>query len=98
MNIDTKVYMIVAKIPTGYVMTYGSIAKKLNMKSPRLVGKILHKNNDPIKVPCHRVVFSDGKLSINYAYGGYEIQKQKLINEGVIFINQKVNLKLCNMN
>lgn len=59
-----KVLSLVKKIPPGKVATYGGIARVLKT-SPRAVGGALHKNPHPIKIPCHRVVKSDGSL------GGY---------------------------
>lgn len=60
-----KVYEIVKKIPKGSVLTYKEVAKMTgNNKASRAVGNILHKNFDP-KIPCHRVIRSDGK------FGGY---------------------------
>lgn len=47
------------------------------------------------KIPCHGVVFADGSLSKNYAFGGLKKQKEKLEKEGVIFKGNKVNLKIC---
>jgi len=87
------VYRLVAKIPKGKVTTYGQIAKKLKMKSARLVGQILHNNSDPVKTPCHRVVFADGKLSKSYAFGGAKKQKEKLMNEGITFVKNKIDFK-----
>jgi len=75
MNIKSKIYSLVAKIPRGEVTTYGRIAKKLKV-NPRLVGRIIHENQDPKKIPCHRVVFSDGSLSKNYAFGGMKKQRE----------------------
>ncbi len=86
------VYRLVAQIPLGKVMIYGQIAKALKIRSPRLVGRLLHQNQDPKIIPCHRVVFSDGRLSANYAFGGEEKQKEKLIKEGVSFVDKKVDL------
>jgi methylated-DNA-[protein]-cysteine S-methyltransferase len=60
-----KVYDVVAKIPEGSVLTYKQVAVKAgNAKACRAVGNILNKNYDP-KIPCHRVIRSDGKT------GGY---------------------------
>ena len=56
-----KVYAVVAKIPRGKTMTYKEVA--LRAGSPqayRAVGNIMNKNPDMKKVPCHRVVRSDG--------------------------------------
>jgi len=79
-----KVYEIVKKIPKGKVLTYMEVAKRAgNMKAGRAVGNILNKNYDS-KIPCHRVVRSDGKL------GGYnrgaKRKKEILKSEGVSFI------------
>lgn len=88
-----KIYSLVSQIPKGRVMTYGQIAKELKIKSPRIVGRVLHQNLDSKKVPCHRIVFADGSLSKSYAFGGMNKQKETLENEGVQFIKNKVNLK-----
>ncbi len=92
---ETRVYDMVSKIPKGFVATYGDIQKMCNLPSPRIVGRILHKNTDPIHVPCHRVVFSDGSLAPAYAFGGIITQMEKLTYEGVIFKGMKVDLTLC---
>jgi methylated-DNA-protein-cysteine methyltransferase related protein len=95
-QVSEQVYMLVAKIPKGKVLTYGKIAKILGLKTPRQVGWILHRNEDPQNVPCHRVIFSDGSVSGNYAFGGAEAQLKWLLSEGVALTTAgKVNLKLC---
>lgn len=94
-DIAHHVYELVAKIPKGKVLTYGAIAQELQLKTPRQVGWILHRNEDPEHVPCHRVVFADGSLSGNYAFGGRDAQKKWLLSEGVMFGGDKVNLKKC---
>ncbi len=90
MVIKEKVYKQVSKIPAGKVMTYGQIAKILGLKSPRIVGRVLHQNTDPENIPCHRVVFADGSLSHAYAFGGEQAQKARLQEEGVVFNKDKV--------
>ena len=85
-----KVYDAVRLIPKGYVCTYGEIAKFLgNPHLSRQVGWALHKNPEPIIVPCHRVVFSDGRLSPAFAFGGENKQYELLKSEGVEFSNDK---------
>lgn len=60
-----KVHTIVKKIKKGNVMTYLEVATAAgNPKAVRAVGNVLNKNYDP-KIPCHRVIRSDGKT------GGY---------------------------
>ena len=47
----------------GNVSTYGDLARTLgNPLASRMIGKILGKNPNPIRVPCHRIVMSDGKV------------------------------------
>lgn len=89
---NKKVYKAVSLTPKGKVTTYKQISKVTGV-SPRLVGRILHLNKNPNKVPCHRVVNIQGKLAENYAFGGVLKQKEKLKKEGVTFLkNGNVNL------
>lgn len=88
-----NVYKIVSSIPRGKVSTYGRIAKLASIKSPRLIGRILHNNPNPKIIPCHRVVFANGNLASEFAFGGNQEQKRRLEAEGVEFIKDKVNLK-----
>ncbi len=92
-NFFERAYKVVRKIPEGKVSTYGDIAQTLGTKDARKVGWALHANRD-IKTPCHRVVNKDGRLAPGYAFGGPDEQKNKLLAEGVGFINElNVDLK-----
>jgi methylated-DNA-protein-cysteine methyltransferase-like protein len=84
MNFFEKVYEVVCQIPAGKVMTYGQVARIVGTKDARRVGYALHANRDP-KIPCHRVVNKDGRLSLGYVFGGPKEQKNRLIMEGVKF-------------
>lgn len=79
-----RIYEEVKKIPKGKVASYGEIARKAGT-TPKVVGFALHQNPDPENIPCHRIVFKDGSLSPGYVFGGEEVQKEKLISEGVTF-------------
>ena len=75
-----KIYAVVSKIPKGETLTYKEVAQHAgNPRAYRAVGNILNKNYDP-RVPCHRVIRSDGTT------GGYNrgaTQKiKKLKQEG----------------
>ncbi len=83
-DIKELVYALIQLIPPGYVTTYGSIAKILGT-SPRLVGKILGENPNPIVVPCHRVVKSDASLGGYSGASGIEFKRKLLEFEGVRF-------------
>jgi len=57
-----KVNGVVANIPRGKTLTYTEVAKRAgNPRAYRAVGNILNKNHNP-KIPCHRVVRSDGTI------------------------------------
>ena len=78
-----RVYAVVAKIPKGQVMTYAAVAKKAGNKgAARAVGSLMAKNYNP-KVPCHRVIRSDGKIG-NYNRGGEKAKRALLKKEGAI--------------
>lgn len=91
-NIFSKIYEIVKKIPSGKVSTYGDISNYLLIKNPKIVGWALHANKSE-KVPCHRVVNKEGRLSKSYSFGGEKEQKQKLVSEGIKFNKDVVDLK-----
>ena len=91
-NSFQRIYEVVRNIPKGKVMTYGQVALLANVATPRVVGFALHVNKDPQNIPCHRVVFANGKLTPGYAFGGEDKQQEKLREEGVQFIEQKVDL------
>ena len=63
-----KVLNVVKGIKRGQTMTYKEVARRAkNPLAYRTVGSILAKNFDP-KIPCHRVIKSDGTLG-NYNRG-----------------------------
>lgn len=82
-NFKNKVLRVVSRIPWGETLTYAQVVYLAGRpKAYRAVGNILSRNFDP-KVPCHRVIRSDGKI------GGYNrgagFKKRLLQSEGVIF-------------
>lgn len=87
-----KVYMFASRIPKGKVVTYGQLAAMAGSPgAARAVGLFMKENPDLKTVPCHRVVAADGKLT-GYSNGGISVKKQMLINEGVDFKNDSVDL------
>lgn len=94
-NAFQRIYEVVKKIPQGKVMTYKQVSILANVATPRVVGFALHVNRDPKNVPCHRVVFADGRLTPGYAFGGENVQRERLQKEGVKFLNNgKVDLTI----
>lgn len=62
MGFDEKVWKLMERIPKGRVTTYGLIARKLNTHAYRAVGNACRKNPYAPRVPCHRVIRSDGTI------------------------------------
>ena len=63
---ERRVYAVVARIPKGQTRSYRWVAQQLgNSGLARAVGGALGRNTDPVRVPCHRVIRTDGTL------GGY---------------------------
>ena len=57
-----RCYLLLRKVPRGKVTTYKAIAKALNTKAYHAVGNAMNKNPYAPKVPCHRVVQSNGNI------------------------------------
>ncbi|MEK7086843.1 MAG: MGMT family protein, partial [Patescibacteria group bacterium] len=90
LSFSEKTYKATRKIPRGKISTYWEIAKAIGKPgAARAVGNALNKNPYVPKVPCHRVIKSDGSLG-GFASGTRK--KQKLLqSEGVIVKNGKVD-------
>lgn len=91
-SVYNAIYAYVAQIPAGRVSTYAEVALAVGTH-PRVVGNALHKNPNPARVPCHRVVNSRGALAQNFAFGGSNGQAQRLQAEGVIVTQNTVSLE-----
>ena len=93
-NPTKRIYDAVCNIPQGKVATYGQVAALAgNPKMSRAVGNALHKNPDPDRIPCYRVVNSKGELSGAFAFGGKNIQAERLMADGIEVVNGRVDLK-----
>lgn len=82
-----RVWKILAEIPYGETVTYGSIANKIALEqgrsrmSAQAVGQAVGRNPIPIIIPCHRVIGTGGKLT-GYT-GGMDIKIKLLQHEGI---------------
>lgn len=93
-NTFELIYEVVRHIPRGRVATYGQIAMLAgNPHWSRVVGYALHVNPEPGVIPCHRVVNRFGEPSSAFAFGGVNEQITLLQNEGVAFIDGRVDLE-----
>ncbi|MFZ4484070.1 MAG: MGMT family protein [Chthoniobacterales bacterium] len=83
-----RLYAALRKIPTGRVITYAALGRRIGCGSPRAVGQALRVNPFAPEVPCHRVIASD------FSPGGFRGKTSGpalanklglLAKEGVIF-------------
>ena len=87
-SFNDQCYALLQQIPTGKVTTYKEIAKALKTKAYRAVGNAMARNKQPITIPCHRVVKSNGEIG-NYQLGIVH-KKDLLKQEGIVIKNNRV--------
>lgn len=89
-----SVWKVVSEIPSGHVLTYGEVARLSGMpRAARRVSQALRRAPSGIKLPWHRVINAQGKISFPEDSSGWQKQKDLLEGEGVIFLKGKVNLE-----
>ena len=80
-----KVWNYLKTIRKGTVKTYKQVAIGINRpKSVRAVANAVGKNPFAPKIPCHRVIRSDGSLGGYSGKGGAKTKKLLLKREGII--------------
>ena len=81
-----KVWNYLKSIPKGKVKSYKEVAIGINRpKSARAVANACAKNPYAPKIPCHRVIRSDGTIGGFSASGGIKAKKKLLKKEGICF-------------
>ena len=89
------IYLALAQIPKGNVITYGDLAKLAGIPNgARLAGKLMGGLPRGSKLPWHRVINSQGKFSMPIESEGYREQKRRLMKEGIEVVNEKISLKI----
>ena len=94
---EEKVYMVLAAVPSGSVVTYGQVAELAGLpRAARMVGRILGNLPKGTELPWHRVINAAGKISLPENSPGFKTQKSRLQEEGVVLNNNRVSLKKFN--
>jgi len=94
---EEKVYMVLAAVPSGTVVTYGQVAELAGLpRAARMVGRILGNLPKGTALPWHRVVNAAGKISLPEDSPSFKTQKARLQEEGVVLNNNRVSLKKFN--
>ncbi len=87
---NEKCYKLLKKVPRGKVVTYKEIARALNCKAYRAVGRAMKMNRNR-NIPCYKVISSDGNI------GGFNRGRKEKIRllrkDGIEIINGKIDLK-----
>ena len=87
-----RIWAVVKLIPLGKVASYGQVADLAGLpKRARLVSKALKSTNDSA-IPWHRVLNSQGRISIPLQESAHRLQLSLLRGEGVELTGVKVNL------
>ena len=89
-----RVLKFVAMVPKGKVTTYKELARAVgNPRAYRAVANAVARNPQPIKIPCHRVVRSNGEI------GGYRLGVRRkimlLVSEGIEVRGATINIGRC---
>ena len=84
-SFQIKVWKYLKNIPKGKVKTYKEVAIGIKRpKSARAVANACAKNPYAPKIPCHRVIRSDGRLGGYSASGGIKTKEKLLKKEGYL--------------
>lgn len=81
LTFDQRCHALLMQIPKGKVSTYRELAHALGTIAYRAVGQAMNRNPHLIKVPCHRVIKSNGEIG-GYALGT-DKKRELLLKEGV---------------
>ncbi len=94
-DINLRIWQVIAMIPEGKVSTYGDIAKHAGLaKAARRVGMALRGLPEDTRIPWHRVINSQGRISLPEGSASQYRQRERLESEGVVFkANKRVDLK-----
>ncbi len=94
MTPEETLYQIIAAIPFGKVATYGQLARLAEKpNAARWVGYILKQLPKDTRLPWHRVVNAQGKISFPDGCEAWAIQRDKLADEGILLHNGRIRLK-----
>jgi methylated-DNA-[protein]-cysteine S-methyltransferase len=67
------------EIPYGQTVSYGDLARRIGRgDAARAVAAAMGRNPLPLVVPCHRVVYGDGRLGGFSAAGGAQLKQRML--------------------
>jgi methylated-DNA-protein-cysteine methyltransferase-like protein len=91
---DRRILDAVRAVPRGRVASYGEIAERAGLpRRARLVGRVLAQLPTGTRVPWHRVVNAQGRISLPPGSSAAREQRQRLLAEGVRLSGGRVAMK-----
>lgn len=88
-----RVWAVIEGIPAGSVLNYGEVARLAGFPGrARMVGMALGRAPRSRKLPWHRVVNAQGRISFPADSARYQTQRQLLESEGVEFVDDAIDL------
>ena len=89
-----SIWQVVHMIPNGKVATYGQVAALAGLpKAARFAGTSLKDLPKATRIPWHRVINAQGRISLPPSSASYQEQHQRLIQEGVLIRNGRIALR-----
>ena len=85
-DFQKRVWTYLSQIPKGQTVTYGQIARDLDVASAQAVGGAVGRNPFSVIIPCHRVLGSQGQMT---GYAGGLDKKLWLLNHEATEIDRK---------
>jgi methylated-DNA-protein-cysteine methyltransferase-like protein len=87
-------FAVLAVVPPGTVVSYGQLAEMAGLaRAARWVGRALSQLPEGSTLPWHRVIAANGRISLPADSPSGIEQRQRLVAEGIIFRNGRVNMR-----
>lgn len=93
-GLNQRIWQVVALIPRGHVATYGDVARHAGLPgAARRVGYALRQLPTGSRIPWHRVINAQGRISLPAGSEGEYNQRERLAAEGVSVRKGKISLR-----
>ncbi|MGA9701465.1 MGMT family protein [Pseudomonas sp.] len=90
----TALYLTLAQVPEGCVVSYGELAQLAGLgRAARFVGRTLSQLPEGSKLPWHRVLGAGGRISLPAGTASGDEQRARLREEGVTVRNNRVDIQ-----
>ncbi|GIZ12341.1 MGMT family protein [Pseudomonas sp. NCCP-436] len=87
-------FLVLAQVPSGRVVSYGELARMAGLgRAARWVGRTLSQLPEGSRLPWHRVIAADGRLSLAPGTPSGTEQRARLRAEGVSILNDRVDMR-----